>query len=452
MKTVFVFVFAVVTTAVFPANVRVLKTDGEDLYPTMFRIGSGSMFVIWETVKYPPDYDVIYAKYLNGKWIEHQRGNWPYGSPYVNHHHPALAIRADDQLCAFAQGAFPPTDTIGDNFFWASSSDTGFNWSITWIIESEWFKDCSNLTAAAEGSEMFTIFQDNQEPDNPNIRGWYFLDSEISLVDFAVESYPEANPFITSSSSGFAVAFESKPASTWDILDFRPSGTLPGSPIEIAADPAADEVHPYCAASGDYYYCAYRKGNDVYLAYSVDGGWTYQSVPVATSPQKEDWPAVACNGATVDIAYFHESGNIIHRRSTNNGVTWSTPDTVTTQPSAQDKPRITMLYDNPCHIIWVDGRDGSANLYYGRATLGIGETEPVAMPELKISPNPFATRTVIEYSTGTIELYNALGRLVLKSSESGRVVFDGSDLPAGIYFVTVKNKTGSKTAKAILLK
>jgi hypothetical protein len=442
-------------TTIFSANKQVLKTDGPDLFPLMFRLSSGSINVIWECEKYLGDYDIIYAKYYNNKWIETPRGaGWPYADPYVNHHHPALAVGLFDDLYVCAVGPFPPSDTIGDNFFWATSTDSDYTWQVKWILDSKWFKDCSSPAAAIEEPDMYIVFQDNQDKNNPDIRAWYFLGGQPQRTfNVAVESYPETNPVVTASSSGFAIAYEAKPGGSWDIYAKKPQGLIIGSPIAIATDPSKDELHPYLASSDHYCYCAYTKGGDVYVAYSIDGGSTYKSVAVATSAQKEDWPAVACDGRKVDVAYYHGSGNIYHQHSNDNGATWSAPDIVTTSPTAVDTTRIAMLFDNPCHIIWVDKRDGSPNLYYGRAGASAAdEVSVTAVPDIKVSPNPFTTKTMIEYSTGSIEIYNVEGRLVQKFAGPGPRVFDGSNLAAGIYFIDFKHSAGTKTCKAILLK
>jgi hypothetical protein len=88
------------------------------------------------------------------------------------------------------------------------------------------------------------------------------------------------------------------------------------------------------------------------------------------------------------------------------------------------------------------------------------------MPKVKIevpmeyfllsnSPNPFKTTTTIEYGLPergrvTLNVYNAMGALVAglveETQETGRykLSFDGSKLPAGVYYArfTVEGESG----------
>jgi hypothetical protein len=78
-------------------------------------------------------------------------------------------------------------------------------------------------------------------------------------------------------------------------------------------------------------------------------------------------------------------------------------------------------------------------------------------------PNPFNPITTIEYSVKstahiTLRVYDMLGNevatLVNERKESGiySVVFNGSELPSGIYFCILTSKDYTESKKLILLK
>lgn len=444
-----------IAATAFSENQLIMATDGPDRYPSIFRLSSGSINVVWESQKYPPDYDIIFAKYYIDRWIEPQRtSNWPYADPWVNHHHPALAKNnQDDFFSVFATGRFPPSmdSAIGDNCFWSTTLDTGYDWTSRWIADTDWWKECSHPAAAQYSLELWLAFQDNRKPADPNIRAMKIVGSQVfPPVDVAATANPERNPALTGSASGFFMAWEAKSGGSWNIYGKKPDGMLQ---VAIAADATRDECRPSLAASGNYRYCAYTRGNDIAVAYSADGGANFHAVVAAPSSQKQDWPAVACSGRNVDLAYFHASGHILHRHSSDNGVSWSEPDTVTTMSTAIDSPRVAILYDTPCHIVWVDGRNGGADLYYDRgATIGIDERPCARPPVIEISPNPFTRTAMISGPNGTVEIFNVQGGQVASLRGPGTFSFDGSRLPAGVYFVIYGHAGGTTTRKAILLK
>ena len=101
----------------------------------------------------------------------------------------------------------------------------------------------------------------------------------------------------------------------------------------------------------------------------------------------------------------------------------------------------------------------------GLITSGVGveETAPAAFSVAQNSPNPFNPATTISFSLAdagnvTIEVYNVAGQKVdtvangFMNAGSHSVVWDASDLSAGVYFYTVKSGEFSRTMKMTLLK
>ena len=84
-------------------------------------------------------------------------------------------------------------------------------------------------------------------------------------------------------------------------------------------------------------------------------------------------------------------------------------------------------------------------------------------------PNPFNPTTKIKFTVPIVEttrwvvfttlvVYDVLGNEITtlvneeKSAGTYEVVFDGKDLPSGIYFYTLKSGTFTETKKMVLLK
>ena len=78
-------------------------------------------------------------------------------------------------------------------------------------------------------------------------------------------------------------------------------------------------------------------------------------------------------------------------------------------------------------------------------------------------PNPFNPETIINYELGvsefvTIKIYNVLGQevaeLVKKEQKAGNysLIFNGADLPSGVYLVHMRAGNYTNTIKAVLNK
>jgi len=95
--------------------------------------------------------------------------------------------------------------------------------------------------------------------------------------------------------------------------------------------------------------------------------------------------------------------------------------------------------------------------------IGVADAAPAAAALEQNAPNPFNPTTTISYTLAdagevTIDVFNVAGQkvdtLVNEFKEAGRhsVVWNGSDLSAGVYFYTIKSGDFTKTMKMTLLK
>ena len=95
--------------------------------------------------------------------------------------------------------------------------------------------------------------------------------------------------------------------------------------------------------------------------------------------------------------------------------------------------------------------------------VGVEDSSPTAFTVAQNSPNPFNPTTTISYSLAdagnvTIDVFNVAGQKVdtivdgFTDAGSHSVVWDGSELSAGVYFYTVKSGEFTKTVKMTLLK
>ncbi len=90
------------------------------------------------------------------------------------------------------------------------------------------------------------------------------------------------------------------------------------------------------------------------------------------------------------------------------------------------------------------------------------DNKQVAQGIISVYPIPFSNNvnisfTLQEKSTVKLELFNYNGKLIstlvngLTQQGKHKVLFEGSELPPGIYFLTLKTNKGTHTTKIIKL-
>ena len=103
--------------------------------------------------------------------------------------------------------------------------------------------------------------------------------------------------------------------------------------------------------------------------------------------------------------------------------------------------RIATDRSNRIHLVWMDQRIGSEDIYYkrGENDQSIGEVgiKRLIIPNLSCSPNPFSSFTRIpSYEKEDFTLSDITGRMVGKYK--GTKI--GENLPAGVYFIISQDK------------
>ncbi len=184
------------------------------------------------------------------------------------------------------------------------------------------------------------------------------------------------------------------------------------------------------------------------LGKTTNGGvnWTTQSAPGS--------------GTIRGIAGYGENWWYVRRyktihRSTNNGLTWSTDST------SQELWDIAISKTGTS--LWAVGEFGSIYSNNGTITNVISNSIPLSIFLNQNYPNPFNPSTKIKFNilkNSFVELtvFDSSGRLIKKllneSLQAGTYesVFDGSGIPSGVYFYTLKTNEFTETKKMILLK
>jgi hypothetical protein len=65
-------------------------------------------------------------------------------------------------------------------------------------------------------------------------------------------------------------------------------------------------------------------------------------------------------------------------------------------------------------------------------------------------PNPFTSTVTIDSEPGRLTVYDASGRTVQSTETDGRMLFDGSNCPVGLYMITVSDDSGRRSSLLLI--
>lgn len=222
-----------------------------------------------------------------------------------------------------------------------------------------------------------------------------------------------------------------------------------------------------------------RHGNyEIYYIRSTDGGSSWgPEIRMTADPDTSREPNIVAdlNGGVYLVWTDNRPDKEVYfKYSTNGGNTWSN-DTCLTEGAVphygQFFPNIACTDSgNYLHIAWQDQRDGNLEVYYKRGFIehGIQEhTQQQVSSNIKIFPNPFKEKTVIQYALSTmhyapsLSIYDATGRLVRQwdyqtMRQGNPVIWTGTDdtghkLPVGVYFCHLQVGAMMEVRKLVMI-
>jgi hypothetical protein len=140
---------------------------------------------------------------------------------------------------------------------------------------------------------------------------------------------------------------------------------------------ASVSTYPCVAVAGSAVHVVWndsRDGNsEVYYKRSGDGGTTWGSDTRLTNNASVSWyPSVAVVGSAVQVVWQDDrDGNreIYHKRSTDGGTTWGSDTRLTNNASSSQYPSVAFA-GSAVHVVWQDDRDGNGEIYFKRSTDG----------------------------------------------------------------------------------
>jgi hypothetical protein len=132
---------------------------------------------------------------------------------------------------------------------------------------------------------------------------------------------------------------------------------------------------PSVAVSGSFMHISWydnRDGNyEIYYKRSTDAGVSWGADTRLTNNSAESsFPSVTVSGSVVHVVWFdYRDGNdeIYYKRSTDAGISWGADTRLTNYSYDSEHPSVAVS-GSVVYVVWIDGRDGNAEIYYKRST------------------------------------------------------------------------------------
>jgi hypothetical protein len=231
----------------------------------------------------------------------------------------------------------------------------------------------SSDVSAASGSNRFVVWQDGT-PGNSDIFFRRSTDNGAtwkSIVNLSKNPGNSISPQIAVSGSNVYVVWTQASANEEedaeaDIFLRRSTdnGATWGSKINISMTSSPFSSGPRVVASGSNVYTTWVDDNGVFIRRSTDNGATWQ--PKVDFSNTVNAPEVAVSGSNVYIVW--EDGNDIQlSRSTDGGATWKAAENISNNAGESASPHIAASGSN-VHVAWENLTAGNGDILYRRST------------------------------------------------------------------------------------
>lgn len=198
---------------------------------------------------------------------------------------------------------------------------------------------------------------------------------DTRLTNNTASSY---EPCIASYGTNLHILFSDERSGNFEIYYMRSTnnGTNWSNAVRVSDD---DTYHSYSAYiyATNYIYAAwldeYYGDLDIYYSRSSNNGYNWSTpVSLTNGNEAQKYPVITSSGSNVHIVYEDErvsltNTEIYYRRSTNSGVNWNAEVRLTNNSGQSWNPHLT-CEGNMIYVVFDDDRTGNREIYFKRST------------------------------------------------------------------------------------
>ncbi len=184
-------------------------------------------------------------------------------------------------------------------------------------------------------------------------------------------------PSIALTNSNVHVIWRESRAGNWEVFYKRSTdqGTTWNADTNLSNAAGSSET-PCIVNAGSMLHIVWFDNRDggayeIYYKRSIDEGITWEpDVRLTNNPEVSFGPCAAVLGSSIHVAWqeYHDgSWEIYYKKSTDNGISWTSNLRLTNAPETSESPSIVASGPN-VHVVWWDNRDGNYEIYYKRSS------------------------------------------------------------------------------------
>jgi hypothetical protein len=431
-----------------------------------------SLHVVWTDGRYVTADETFYKRSTDGG------SSW--GSDTVltsfgnNSHTPSIAVFNSTVHVAW-------TDYRDGNseIYYKHSTDGGTNWISDDRITTN-SAVSENPSIAVSGSVVHVVFQDSRDGNyelyyRRSTNGGNFWVTNLRLTNNGAFS---GNPNVAVSGSVVHVVWYDSRDGDPELYYKRSSdgGLNWGTDTRLTLN-LGPSIEPSISVSGSILHVVWREFRDdnweIYYKQSTNGGLSWDpDVRLTINDGISQYPNVSATDSIVHVVWQDQrDGNweIYHKRSSDEGLTWSADSRVTNDSSSSFSPS-AVINGSTLHVVWTDDRDGNWEIYYKRNPTGeptdveiLDDNIPNNYTLLQNYPNPFNPSTKISWQSPvsgwqTLKVYDILGKEIAtlvdeeKSAGGYEIIFDGKNMPSGVYIYRLTSGNYIESKKMLIVK
>jgi Neuraminidase (sialidase) len=269
--------------------------------------------------------------------------------------------------------------TGNDDIFLSKSTDGGFTWSTQLNVSNDAGRS-EDPAIAIDSGTLYLVWDDDEFGNyevlySNSTDGGVTWSAAVNVSNTDGSSY---SPTIAIDAGTIHAAWYDDTSGNWEIFYSKSTdGGATWSPAVNVSNNLGWSDNPAIVADSGAAYLTWHDdtsgNNEIFYSKSTDGGVTWSTpLNVSNNTGSSYSPTVVIDAGTIRLAWADSTpGNweIFYSESTDGGATWSTLVNVSNNAGLSFRPRIA-IEGGTIHLAWLDYAPGNGDIFYSNSTDG----------------------------------------------------------------------------------